>query len=419
MTSKADYLAAASLLTQLANAQPDDAVVPPPPPNPFTDKSYYPPLATLNADSADFDPAAKVINVRVSLDGPTPMTVIQRFTTKNGTLKQGVFVPVDVTLIWRPGDALERTIAIPVLKPGVEGGSFQLVQPNVPKGANRGTAATLTARTGAVGQQPIAWNGRPPRTFNPSGTLKFDLDIPNMKWSDAGGPDTWRTALDGGRRMQLGNNETGLYLDEKLFPGIEPPFVVSDGVLTIHSQQLATPITVQPNGVPLTFNYGAAVLTGELMPQTHLAPKGAWEWVAKSCSTPGSWPALWGIGEHGWPPEIDVYEGFNYDATFDGNLMTSCAIHGGPRGTQKFGRGCRITAAEGGFSPTLASDFHAWAADRDGTYITFFVGGLETYQMIDPFPFDSFFPLMNVAVRTTDPYASGDLQVRSYKVWSN
>ena len=65
-----------------------------------------------------------------------------------------------------------------------------------------------------------------------------------------------------------------------------------------------------------TYRYGAAVLTGRKLPATHLK-HGQVEWVATTGDRRDSWPALWLVGVEGWPPEIDVFEGFGYESHWD------------------------------------------------------------------------------------------------------
>jgi hypothetical protein len=54
-------------------------------------------------------------------------------------------------------------------------------------------------------------------------------------------------------------------------------------------------------------------------------------------------------------------------------------------------------------------------------YITWFVDGLETYQSVNPFRGHRWYPIMDVAVKTTSSYddGSGDMIVKSFRAWQN
>jgi hypothetical protein len=408
--------ASASLksLSDLIAALPDDQAPPPPLASPFDDKTYYPAGTTINIVSTEFEPASKVANVKIALDAPTPKTVVASILTKNGTITGG-YTRISQPIIFRPGDPLEQTVTINFGFVHSDGAYISLYFPTTPQGAKQGTSARITARTGAVPQPPIEWKGRAARTFNPTGALQFDLDVPNMKWANAGTGGVWNTALAHGR-TQPGNNETGLYLDGALHPSAEPPHRIDGNTLVLHTQKLAEML---PYGGTY-YAYGSSVLTGQKIPATQLL-FGQYEIEAMMPDRRDSWPALWFLGVGGWPPEFDMYEGFGYNGSFNLASTTSTTIHGGEREAQTFAPGAWINASQGGFTPDLTTQFHKWQADIQPDYITVFVDGKEVYQFVNPFLKETWYPLMNVAVRTSGDYAdgSGDMRVRSFRVWKS
>ena len=71
----------------------------------------------------------------------------------------------------------------------------------------------------------------------------------------------------------------------------------------------------------------------------------------------------------------------------------------------------------GGFT----KGFHSFAVDIQPHYITWFIDGKETYQAVNPFAGFRWYPIMNVAVKTTSDYTdgSGDMIVKDIKIYSN
>ncbi|UUL82397.1 glycoside hydrolase family 16 protein [Sphingomonas qomolangmaensis] len=384
----------------------------------------YAAAPTMKMDAATFDPAAKQVHVRVYLTSPPPTTVIARIKTKNGSgpnymYSGGNYVATTKTLIFRPGDPLEQTVTIPITK-AKEGGHFVAYVPSVPSGASRGTSSVnITAAKGAK-NTAITWSGRAPRTFKTGRAPSYNLDMSQMRWSNAGGAGVWETKLPHGR-AQPANAETGLYLDPQLHPTADAPFRIENGQLVIRSQRLSSPIYYAGlgNGTGKgTYMYGSAILTGAKNPETHIR-HGQIEWQAKMPDRRGSWPALWLVSTKGWPPEIDVYEGFNYNNSFDPVQMASGTIHGGPSGKRNYARGySENVVSTYGIAPTLTTDFHSFAVDIQPDYITWFIDGVEVFQATNKFNAE-FYPLMNVAVKTNTAYqaGSGDMVVRSFKVW--
>lgn len=393
--------------------------------NPFASFNYaggttMPAKATLSIGAAVFQPGASVVHVPVTLDRATPNTVIARVITVNGSgatkaISGYQYKATDTVVIFRPGDPLRKTVAVPLLST-TNGQQFSLKLREAPWGANQGTATnTVTANAGATPTAAATSGFRNARTFRTYGSLQYEMTKSNMRWSDAGWAEGWSTALSHGR-AQVANGETGVYLDEALYPGVEAPLRYTDDGLVFHTQKLKSPIHY--GGA--SYNYGAVVLSGHNTPATQIG-YGQYEWVAKMPTRRGSWPAFWLISTSGWPPEIDVYEGFGYQSYWDFDRHISSTIHGGSWGTRAFQRGTNIQAEQAYGLSGFSQGYHRFAVDIGPEYITWFVDGLETYQSVNPFKGHRWYPIMNVAVKTTSAYddGTGDMVVKSFRAWKN
>ncbi len=386
----------------------------------FANGTRFPAKATLSIGAAVFNPGASVAYVPVTLNQPTPNTVIARVITVNGSdankaISGYQYKTTEDVVIFRPGDPLRQTVSVPILD-AADGQQFSLKLREAPWGANQGTATnTVTADADATPTAAATWGFRNPRTFRTYGTLQYEMTKDTMRWSDAGWSGAWSTKLSHGR-AQPANGETGLYLDEELYPWVEAPLRYTDEGLVFHTQKLWSPITY--NGT--AYNYGSVVLSGHNTPATQIG-YGQYEWVAKMPTRRGSWPAFWLISTSGWPPEIDVYEGFGYQSYWDFDRHISATIHGGSGGWRSFQRGTNIQAEQAYGLSGFSEGFHRYAVDIGPEYITWFVDGLETYQSVNPFRGFRFYPIMDVAVKTTGSYddGSGDMVVKSFRAWEN
>ena len=386
----------------------------------FASGNAYPATPTISIGAATYNGQSAVAYVPVTLSAPAPTTVIAPLLTQNGSgatkaVSGTNYAATSTVAIFRPGDPLTQTVAVPIIN-YVEGSVFNLITPTTPQGATRvNGSATVTANALVAPTAKAAGTFRTPRTFAPTTGLSYELTGANVKWSEQGGPGVLSTSLVDGTRTQLANTETGLYLDNSLYPHTEAPFRVDGTDIVLRSQKLATPIIY--NGA--SWSYGAAMLEGRNSPETHLT-YGQYEWTVKMPNRPGAWPALWLISTGGWPPEIDVYEGFGYKSDWNFNTDMSATIHGGANNSRTFMNYSEFDANQVYFLSGFANDFHKFAIDIEPDYITWFVDGMETFQAINPFAGKSWFPLMNVAVKTTDAYnmGSGDMVVRSMKVYS-
>lgn len=384
----------------------------------FKNGTVYPAKASVSIGTVSVPIGATEVFVPVRINRQTPNTVIVRVMTRNGA---GTLAGVEgrhfrrtvTTLFFRPGDPLEQTVRIPLINMDA-GRTFDVILPEgVVGGGVINSWARITAVAGAAPTVAKTSGFRPARTFTPSGTLAYKLDPANVKWSDAGAADAWRTRLPHGR-TQPGNAETGLYLDPVLHLSPLPPVAVENGEVVIRSQQLLSPIFHDST----YWNHGAAILTGQRMPATQIQ-YGQYEWTAMMPNRRGGWPALWLLPTTGWPPEIDVYEGFGYGGGWNFAKNISANIHGGANGKRTFTALMQVNAANAYGISGFDTSYHRFAVDIAPDFITWFVDGKETYQTVNPFKGKTWFPLMNVAVKHKGDYVGGtsEMRVRSFAVW--
>lgn len=370
----------------------------------------YPAAAKVEIKSFDVPVGAKVVHVPVTLDKASPNTVIAHVRVFDG--KGGRANP-DTTkaVIFRPGDPLTKTASFKVrtLK---EGANLRAVQPSVPDGGYRkGGSIRITAKAGAI-NEPIE-GGREAIEFKPVGKLVYSATGKTIQFDDKGGSMRFSTSLSHGR-TQVGNGETGYYSTVDMNGFVRTP----DG-LVLSSRRLDKPVKV---GTPATeYPFMATMLSGHKTPETQFK-HGSVEWVVKMPNRRSSWPALWLLPTGGWPPEIDVYEGFGYNGSWKFPASLSTNLHGGDRMVRTFTRPAMyMKMRDFGLPSTLDSDFHTFAVTVDSEWITMFVDGVETMQYANPFNGENWYPLTNVAVKAkvNSPYnkGSGNMTVRSIKVW--
>ncbi len=386
----------------------------------YANGTKLPDKATLSLGNATFKPGVNVAYVPVTLDHETPNTVIARVITVNGSgtsraISGTHYRTVDTVVIFRPGDPLRQTVAVPIIT-AKEGQFFLMKLRESPWGGLQGQSqVTITANDAEAATTAATGTFRAPRTFAATGTLQYKLRKEEMKRSDQGGWDSWATSLSHGR-SQVANEETGLYVDSKVYPGIEGPVYYGTKGLTLHTQVLKTPITYQ--GV--SYKYGASVLDGRNFLATQIG-YGQYEWYARVPSRRGAWPAFWLVSTSGWPPEIDVYEGFGQQSYWDFDRHIGHTIHGGSGGVRSFQQGVVIQADQAYGLNGFSQDYHFFAVDIQRDYITWFVDGTETYQSVNPFGGFRWYPIMNVAVKTTGAYTdgSGDMIIKSFRVYAS
>lgn len=372
----------------------------------------YPAAATVNLLPATVAPGATTAHVVVELDRETPNTVVAHVRCMNGT---GGRVARDFTqpVIFRPGDPLRKTVSFGVKHMTGEN-NVKVTQPSVPDGAKRGvTNAHVRVSATEPPTQPLTDGFREPLVFAPIGKLGYEADHKSIKFDDAGGKATWITRLAHGR-TQAANGETGYYGE------------VSKGVfqrtaegLLLKSFRLPKPVKIGSPATELPF--ASSMLAGFTAPELQFK-FGSIEWEARMPNRRYAWPALWLLPKSGWPPEIDVYEGFGYNSgwMFKSNLSTN--LHFGENNVRTLTRPCATTTmADFGLPNTLDSAFHRFACSVTPEWITIFVDGVETIRYANPFAGQTWYPLMNVAVKapTDNAYDAGvgDMTVRSVRIW--
>lgn len=370
----------------------------------------YPPIAGAALKAFEVPVNATEIHVPVVLDKPTVNTVIAHVRVADGT---GGRADPDTTkpVIFYPGDPLTKTVTFKV-KNMKEGNSVKVMQRDVPDGGVRkGDAILVTAKEGAV-NEPIT-GGRTAATFSPLGALCYEATGQTIQYDDKGGPDTFSTALSHGR-TQVGNGETGYYgpVDMNGFKRTEEGLVLS-------SRRMEKPMKV---GSPaMEYPFLATMLSGHRT-KNAMFKFGTVEWVVKMPNRPGSWPALWLVAAEGWPPEIDVYEGFGYNGSWKFPSSLSTNLHGGSSNQRTFTRPAMMMSMQDfGLKGTLDKEFHTFAVTVDPEWITMFIDGVETMQYANPFAGFTWYPLTNVAVKANvdSPYdaGSGDMTLKSLKIW--
>jgi hypothetical protein len=380
------------------------------PADPYDGGKSYPNSARVSIESFNVPVDTREVHVPVRLDRESPNTVIAHIRVYDG--KGGRADPdKKKSVIFRPGDPLERTVSFRV-KNMDEGNNVRAVQYEVPDGGKRqGGGIRITAKAGAV-NEPIE-NGREPTRFEPVGDLVFDVTGQNIKFDDQGSTDTFSTALSHGR-TQVGNAETGYYGTVDM-GGLQR----TDEGLVLETRRLEEPVRI---GTPaVEYPFLAVMLSGHRTKDTHFK-YGSVEWVAKMPNRRYSWPALWLLPTGGWPPEIDVYEGFGYNQSWDFKSQLSTNLHGGDKLVRTFTRPAMRMRMDTFDQPnTLDSDFHTFAVTVTPEWITMFVNDVETMKYANPFRGETWYPLTNVAVKApvdgSYDDGSGAMVLKSLKVW--
>lgn len=372
----------------------------------------YPPIAGVSIERFDVPVGTRTVHVPVTLDKPSPNTVIAHVRVFDGN---GGRAQPDTTksVIFRPGDPLKKSVSFDVSGMDTEGNNVRVVQPSVPDGGTRkGSDIRITAKAGAV-NEPIEAAGRAALAFAPLGELRYSVTGETIQFDDEGGPNRFSTSLAHGR-TQVGNGETGYYGTVDLGGFVRTP----EG-LALSSRRLETPVPV--GSPPTLYPFLATMLSGHRTPETQFK-YGSVEWVVKMPNRRSSWPALWLLPTGGWPPEIDVYEGFGYNGSWRFASDLSTNLHGGDKQMRTFTRpamGMKMSTF--GLPNTLDREFHAFAVTVTPEWITMFVDGVETMSYANPFKGETWYPLTNVAVKAQADSAyedgSGAMVLRSLKVW--
>jgi hypothetical protein len=413
MTRKEFLAAASAFAIMMADnlGLTNEVIAAEPAPDPYDGGKAYPPAATVTIEAFDVPIGATEIHVPVAIDRETPNTVIAFVRVLNGN---GGRADPDTTkpVIFRPGDPLRQTVAFKV-KAMAAGNDVKVTQPSAPDGAKRGGPGTVTATAVAGATNEALPSGRAPLTFKPIGAIAYAATGRTIQFDDAGGPGKWTTALRHGR-TQPGNTETGYYGTVDM-GGVER----RGDVIALKSRRLDDPVK---HGSPATiYPFLAQMLSGHHAPETQFK-YGSIEWEVQLPDRRGSWPALWLLPLSGWPPEIDVYEGFGHNGSWKFPSQLSTNLHFGTRNVRTLTRpAANQRMSDHGLKNTLTTEFHRFACTVDPDWITIFVDGVETMRYANPFAGQTWYPLMNVAVKAKPDAAyddgSGEMLIRAVRVW--
>lgn len=353
---------------------------------------------------------------------------------------------------WSPGDDLAHYVKIDMRDPGVAG-RFMGVNIRVKNlGDNqKGSQVRVNFVEGA--QHPVM----PPQRHRALRRLdlsqavrKNTFDRANMPHHDSGfkdGQPVWRTRLSHGY-AQDGNQETGLYMNEDVFPddAVNPiSYDVAEDAVRLHT--LAFPTDARPEVYNRLWRHQAVMLNGQTMDEV-CGFEGVWRMVAKTSRRRYAWPAFWlvGRGTTGaqgswtqWPPEIDIMEQFNQawgSSEPITGFTTTFAQHYGNVGTNErvgvFGGEVEVNQWMG--ATGVAEDYHSYACaivwnGRDAE-LTFFFDDLEIGCHVlharhqDMITKLVLYPMANVAVKAPANYTpeqyntdegrghSGDILIR-------
>lgn len=421
-----DYLHARveELLSSTPSPTPDPAPMPDPTPapapaDPFDGGRFYPlePLVIWN--DAIVAPGARVAHVHLTLSKPAIHTVIAHPKSRDGQNSPNygrVNGPVSPAIRFMPGET-RKSFAVPV-HPMKEGQFVEAVQESVPDlgvDTKKLERAFIRCSADEPPTQPIDddADAMKPSTFVPHGAIFYDKAGAEIVFTDDGAGATFATQLPHGR-TQEGNQETGYYAPMS-FNNFE---IVGDDLL-LKTRKLDQ---VHVEGTYACFHVAAA-LSGHKATETHLK-YGTFEFEAKMPSRAGTWPALWFLDPKGWPPEIDLYEGFYHTANKADQL--SCGMHGGKVGDWQSGRDFvrwagRHTMRDMGLEPTLTTEFHKYACTITPEWIIMFMDGVETIRMANPFVGRTWFPIFNVAVKHGRDAAydqgTAHMAMRRLRIW--
>jgi len=374
--------------------------------------SNFPDRVTVDLRDTVINPSGKTAFITAELSGPTANTVlaIVKCSNKKGS---AVKKPTVQAVVFRPGGALKTAVHCD-LDDAKPGDVISFFQAHIPDGAlpgSRNAMARLTDKETATPLPPKTQ--RPPYRFQPYGSLVYELSPSSLPVRDDLKTGFWSTSLPHGR-TQPANGETGYYgtLDMGAV-------VKSFDHVSLKTKRLSAPIDAKDGRPPYPFM--ASVLSGRDLTETHFK-YGAIEWRARMPSQRGTWPALWLLPEHGWPPEIDVYEGFSHNREWTPSVSLSSAIHGGRNNKRTFKRNIfRLQLGDVGLDGDLTEKVHAFQARITAKWITIFVDEVETARYANPFPNTTWYPIMTVAVRAKPDgsYTEGttDMNIHALKIW--
>jgi beta-glucanase (GH16 family) len=360
-------------------------------------------------------PGDKSAAVIVELSEASANTVIAIVKCVRGK-GAGPKTPRVQAVIFRPGDPLQSEARCDI-ESADRGDTVTFSQVHLPDGARAGERkAVVRVQEGVTPTRIDPNEFRAPYAFTPYGELIYEMDPSDIKISDENSKGAWSTQLPHGR-IQPSNRETGYYGTAEM-----GAVKTRDNIVRLQSERLEAAMDL---GDPLrTYPFMAAVLSAKKHRDLHFT-YGAVEWEARMPDRTGTWPALWLLPSSGWPPEIDVYEGFSHNPEWTPAVGLSSALHGGKSSEgikRAFVRGgFRMQMGDFGLKGDLTDEFHKFQARVTPKWITIFVDDVETMRYANPFRGTTWFPLMTIAVKAEadDPFdqGSGAMDIRSLKIW--
>ena len=196
-------------------------------------------------------------------------------------------------------------------------------------------------------------------------------------------------------RTNLWNAEHQAYVgDGEVIDGVEyDAFDFNDGVLSIVSQKVDTPLTLEI-GSELdgfdsvkTFEYTSGILTSE---DNYAFTYGYMEIGAQVAAGQGLWPAFWMLPANGgWPPEIDVMEALGHQTHTTYNSFHYIDESGNvasEKGQQTFS------------NVDFSAGFHTYGVEWSADELTWFVDGQAMLTVDHDIPDVSMYLLANMAV---------------------
>lgn len=363
----------------------------------------------------------------------------------SSTQQRANFIGLDAPFyIWSPRDDLTHYIKISTKSTYFAGRSF--FASITVKGlgdSQKGRDVRIVFDNDATHPDMPPQKHRPLRRLDVSNAQRSNTFIPSqVRYHDSGfidGKPVWRSRLSHGY-AQIGNGETGLYMNEDKFPGTaQTPisYDASEDAIRLHT--LAFPLDGRPEIDGVLYRHQAAMIQGQTLDDV-CGAEGVWRMVAKIPVRRYSWPAFWlaGRGTTGakgswtqWPPEIDILEKFNYSwGAADTRYTTTFAQHFGNAGSNErigsFGSEIEVNKWLPGTGP-LDSGYHSWACSvkyDPEPEVTYYFDDVEIGCQVlyarhqDMTTKLSLFPMVNVAVRAPNTYTPDQYNTDSGRGYS-
>ncbi|WP_174300284.1 family 16 glycosylhydrolase [Caulobacter sp. S45] len=207
--------------------------------------------------------------------------------------------------------------------------------------------------------------------LNRSGLVQTFDDEFNAFSQYNGTSGTWRTVLSTSvgptSRTFTNQGNQQIFVDSTV--GINP-FSINNGVLTISARDTPADLKSSLYG----YNYTSGVITSKF---SHSQLYGVFEISAKLPAERSAWPAFWLYPtDNVAPAEIDVFESYGLSS----NLVTQ-TVH-----TNQTGSSTLLHTSEhiDDYVGDTTSEFHTYAVDWEPDYITWYVDGVETFQVATP-----------------------------------